>query len=82
MVLFGGFVNGERVNTVFLYNFNTNEWKRLKIEGDIQPCPRAGHSALITMEDEDLMYIFGGKGEDNDKQNDLWKLNIKTGVWD
>lgn len=27
------------------------------------------------------MYIFGGKDEDNNKLNDLWKLDLNTYVW-
>lgn len=28
------------------------------------------------------MYIFGGKDEDNEKQKDLWALDLKTLEWE
>ena len=81
MILFGGFVDGERVNTVYSFNFKTSDWKLLNIQGD-QPCPRAGHSAMAYSDDEsDYMNVFGGKGEENDKKNDLWRLDLKFMKW-
>ena len=83
MVLFGGFVNGERMNATYTFNFSTNEWSKLQTKGDKLPCPRAGHSALIySNEVSDFMYIFGGKGEDNDKMNDLWRLDLNSNTWE
>ena len=42
------------------------------------PVPRSGHSACIF---ENSMYIFGGKDSDNNKLNDLWRLDINTNKW-
>lgn len=28
------------------------------------------------------MYVFGGKDEDNNKLNDLWKLDLNTYIWE
>jgi len=42
------------------------------------PTPRSGHSSCIF---ENNMYVFGGKDDDNNKLNDLWKLDLTTLVW-
>jgi N-acetylneuraminic acid mutarotase len=42
------------------------------------PSPRSGHTACIY---ENAMYIFGGKDDDNNKLNDLWKLDLNTYKW-
>lgn len=43
------------------------------------PQPRAGHSAAILGSN---MYVFGGKGEDNSKFNDLWKYDLSQNKWE
>ena len=41
-------------------------WERIDHQGEDAPCPRVGHSAVITMRDgADAMYIFGGKNDEN-----------------
>ena len=82
MILFGGFVMGERTNDVHLFNFTAGEWKRIECGGE-QPCARAGHSALIHHDGTtEWMYVFGGKDAENDKLNDLWRLNLTTFQWE
>ena len=81
MVIFGGFAFGERTNSVFKYHFKQNAWEMIKCK-NTPPCPRAGHSAVIRMDEVgDHMYIFGGKDDDNQKLNDTWKLNMTTLEW-
>jgi len=48
-----------------------------------QPCPRTGHSAIIHKEEKDgeCLFIFGGKNDDNEKLNDLWKFQLSSGTW-
>jgi hypothetical protein len=43
------------------------------------PEPRAGHSAAIY---KDLLVIFGGKNEENEKINDVWAFNFTTLTWE
>jgi hypothetical protein len=43
------------------------------------PEPRAGHSASIY---KDLLVIFGGKNEENEKLNDLWAFNFTNLTWE
>jgi hypothetical protein len=28
------------------------------------------------------MWVFGGRDDDNNKLNDLWKFDIQTGQWE
>ena len=88
MYIFGGFVDGERDNHTFAYNFSTNRWSKIDLaDDDARPCARAGHSALLHCEVADnketpYMYVFGGKDIENDKLNDLWRLNLVTFKWE
>ena len=78
MIVFGGFVDGDRVNTVFRFNFKTSEWRSVGL-GEVNPSPRASHSATIA---DNYMYVFGGKDNDDEKLNDLWRLDLDTDVWE
>lgn len=53
------------------------------MKGKLQPCPRAGHSAVIRYNKDsgDHMYIFGGKDDENCKLSDTWKFNLDTFEW-
>jgi len=77
MWVFGGFDSGMRQNSVISYDFVANKWSKITTKGK-GPVARAGHSAVI---EDDKMYIFGGKDEDNEKQKDLWCLDLKTLEW-
>jgi len=79
MIIFGGFCNGERTNELIKYLFQENRWIKLNLPaGAIQPSKRSGHSACIY---ENAMYVFGGKDDDNNKLNDIWKLDLATCAW-
>lgn len=79
MIIFGGFCNGERTNELIKYLFLENRWVKITLpSGSKQPSPRSGHSACIF---ENAMYIFGGKDDDNNKLNDLWRLDLNTYTW-
>jgi N-acetylneuraminic acid mutarotase len=78
MVIFGGFVNGERSNEIYRYYFKENRWERVKPIGRDQPNPRAGHSCVLI---NDSMIIFGGKDEDNNKLNDVWEFDLASYQW-
>jgi N-acetylneuraminic acid mutarotase len=75
MVIFGGFVDGERTNDIYRYYFKDNKWEKVAVLGMDAPLPRAGHSALVYA---DSMVIFGGRDEDNNKLNDLWLFNFTS----
>lgn len=44
------------------------------------PCPRAGHSAVHALDKDgsEIMLVFGGKDDENQKLSDLWKFSFKT----
>lgn len=78
MYIFGGFVNGDRANEVFRFDFQKQEWKQIDA-GAKQPAARAGHSACVVADDKEAhMYIFGGKDNDDKILNDMWRLNLST----
>lgn len=59
-------------NEVTVFNPETNEWKRVTVEGDNVPVKRAGHVMATT--DQGIV-VFGGEDVDNgDLLNDLWLL--------
>ena len=51
-------------------------------DAKVAPCPRAGHSAIIRKTDnDDFMYIFGGKDDENNKLNDIWRFSFTSNTW-
>jgi N-acetylneuraminic acid mutarotase len=78
MVVFGGFVRGERSNSTVIYDYDTKKWTELTPQTDDLPFPRAGHASLVY---DDMLYVFGGKNEDNVKLNDFWCLDLNTHKW-
>ena len=82
MILFGGFAKGERTNETHYFNFLSGEWKHIVTPSEM-PCARAGHSAQLYNDGTtEWMYVFGGKDNENDKLNDLWRLNLTTHEWE
>lgn len=74
MIVFGGFLNGQRTNEIIKYFFQENRWVKVNVPlATTQPKPRSGHSAVIN---SGAMWIFGGRDEDNNKLNDLWRFDI------
>ncbi len=83
MIIFGGFAFGRRTNDIFRFNFKNFQCTKILPKNDSLPCPRAGHSASIRIDERkgDCMYIFGGKDDENNKLDDLWKFNFQTKEW-
>jgi hypothetical protein len=77
MLIFGGFIAGERTNQLIIYSFEGPAWIRVKPKGPI-PEARNGHSACIY---KGHMYIFGGRNNENKKLNDIWKFNLQSREW-
>ena len=75
MIIYGGFVNGERTSDIYKYYFKENKWEFVQPLGDKVPPKRAGHSAVRY---KDSMFVFGGKDEENNKLNDLWEFNLNN----
>ena len=75
--VFGGFEDGERVNSVHVFDLELHQWSTCAFSG-VAPKPRAGHSAVLY---QGSLYIFGGKDDENKKLNDMWKFDISARVW-
>ena len=79
MIIFGGFMNGQRTNEIVKYIFPENRWQKLTMPATaLQPIARSGHTAVIY---DNAMWVFGGKDDDNNKLNDLWRLDLNTYTW-
>lgn len=79
MVIFGGFKNdGERSNDIYRYIFKENRWEKIEVQGSVKPQPRAGHSAVLV---EDMMIIFAGKTNGDERLNDVWMFNFLSLQW-
>ena len=79
MIVFGGFVDGFRTNTLAIYNISTNAWTKSNSHaGQHVPCARSGHSAVFY---SGHMFIFGGKDDDSNKLADLWTYNLTSSQW-
>lgn len=76
MIIFGGFADGSRTNEIAKYSFADNKWSRVEIpDGQSKPSARSGHTAVVY---GGGMYIFGGKDDENNKLNELWRLDFSS----
>jgi len=78
VIIFGGFEDGCRTSTVRTFDLETHKWALLTPTSQVAPSPRAGHSATFH---NDSMYIFGGKDDENQKLNDLWRFDMVQLSW-
>ena len=78
--IFGGFEDGSRVNKIHAFDVEHLTWQLVEPadERADKPKPRAGHSATMINE---CLYVFGGKDDENEKLNDLWKFDINLRKW-
>jgi len=65
---------------VHVFNAETRVWSLLEPASPVAPIPsaRAGHAAVLH---EGNLYIFGGKDDENEKLNDLWRFNLADREW-
>lgn len=77
MIVFGGYVSGDRSNETYMMNLANNKWTHVSINGQ-SPEPRSNQVSVVY---EDHLYVLGGSNEECERLNDLWKLNLKTNVW-
>ena len=82
-LVFGGFVNGSRVNELAKFTMTNTQ----TISGQVlqectadegQPQIRASCSACVH---NDKLYCFGGQDDDNGKLNDLWEYDCAQNCW-
>ena len=67
--LFGGYCGEQNTRLNDFWNHDGSVWKR--IETEYGPDPRSGQS-MIYDSHQDLLIVFGGKGNDGNLMNDLW----------
>lgn len=61
------------------YFFQDNRWAKVNFSASQpQPKPRSGHSGVIH---QGGMWIFGGRDDDNNKLNDIWRFDITASTW-
>jgi len=78
--VFGGFVNGSRVNEICHFGKQAYQLVGQKLAGgdSSDPPGRAGHSAVCH---ENKVYVFGGQDDNNNKLDDVWCFDAATGSW-
>ena len=97
IILFGGYSEGEMLNTV--YKFNIERKEITTIESDAVILEEGGTAEGVGEENFDpsnsplprtghasfiynnFLYIFGGSIEDGSLLNDLWKLDLESKIW-
>ena len=85
-ILFGGNLNNEVANDVWIFNSEQQpfHWTKLDIKGDL-PQPRIYHSAAVCTYGgaNGMMVVFGGRKKNGQNLNDMWGLRKhRNGVWD
>jgi len=76
MYLFGGYSGDNFTNTLYSYDFTTNECVQVSTSGDIPPI-RSAHIGVVH---NDRLYIFGGWNGD-EQNNDMFYLDFTTLQW-
>ena len=82
-LVFGGFVNGSRVNEICRFNVPNNQIIDGTVcesqqTGDALPKPRASASSAVY---NGRLYVFGGQDDDNNKLDDLWEFDFTGNSW-
>ena len=85
-ILFGGNLNNEVANDVWIFNSEQQplHWTKLDIKGEL-PQPRIYHSAAVCTYGgaNGMMVVFGGRRKNGQNLNDMWGLRKhRNGVWD
>ena len=85
-ILFGGNLNNEVANDVWIFNSEQQplHWTKLDIKGEL-PQPRIYHSAVVCTYGgaNGMMVVFGGRRKNGQNLNDMWGLRKhRNGVWD
>ena len=61
---------------MWFYHIKENKWEEIKTMDP--PQERSNQGAAVH---GDSLYIFGGKDNENNKLNDMYKLNLTTKEW-
>lgn len=81
-MVFGGFVNGSRVDDVVSFEPQAVNVNATLLAGgstgNCGPVVRASHSSVVY---GDKLYVFGGQDDDNNKMGDLWTYDLGASRW-
>ena len=77
-VLFGGECGYECMDDVWLFDPSKCTWKQMEIKGDLAPCARYHHGAVVY---GDFLVIIGGSDFGGCALDDIWALDLKVGTW-
>ena len=85
-ILFGGNLNNEVANDVWILNSEQQplRWTKLDIKGEL-PLPRIYHSSVVCTYGgaNGMMVVFGGRKKNGQNLNDMWGLRKhRNGLWD
>ncbi|CAG9320028.1 unnamed protein product [Blepharisma stoltei] len=75
--IFGGDKSGFKLNDLWRFDIETENWAFLYPSGDIPPA-RSHHSAGAQ---GNAMYIFGGISESGSFLNDLYQYDVTSNLW-
>ena len=84
--IFGGYINGDKSNDLWRFNFLSNKWSLLH-PGDYKelhqnpkkiPAPRIGARMIKVGVD---ILVHNGHDNDNEKLTDLWKFDEDSSTW-
>ena len=79
MVMFGGRIDEQRYNTTWLLDLDTFTWELVSYQ-NAPPAPREGSPVLI-IQGTSTMFVFGGWIQDQGYCNELWTLELISGIW-
>jgi N-acetylneuraminic acid mutarotase len=77
MYVFGGFYNQGYSNDMVVYDPNQDLWQELPVQGNL---PQA-RCLCGAAQQGNLLWIFGGEGENYVELNDTWQFNTLTNNW-
>jgi len=78
LVTFGGAHRSNRLNEVWVFNFETNLWRFIRIRGK-KPPERFGHTQF-TIDEDRVLVVGGSNGHDTD-MSDVWMLDTTMWSW-
>lgn len=88
--IFGGFVDGKRMNDLYKFTYESKKWECLWAFKEVNefyseekqkewPCPRSGQAIAYY---SDKIYLFGGRNDFNDRLNDTWEFTVSSRKWE
>ena len=88
--IFGGFVEGKRMNDLYKFTYESKKWECLWAFKEVNefsseekqkewPCPRSGQAIAYY---SDKVYLFGGRNDYNDRLNDMWEFTVSSKRWE